>query len=158
MEYKIVDYKKEYTPALSDIITRNLTEINSKDYSHEIMKNLALDFTPEKIDEFSNNRKVFVALDNNTPVGIACAAKDIYGNDNDYVILTVFILPELHDKGIGANLISKCEQYVKNVSGLKITIPASITAHEFYKKLGYDYLDPNKNPNADGCILMTKLI
>lgn len=154
----IVDYKKEYSPALSDIITRNLLEINSKDYSYETMKDHALDFTPEKIDEFSKDRKIFVAVINDNPIGIACATKDIYGNNNDYVILTVFVLPELHGKGIGVKLVNKCEEYIKIINGVKITIPASITAHEFYKKLNYKYVNPNKKLDENKCIMMSKAI
>ncbi|MEI6237317.1 MAG: GNAT family N-acetyltransferase [Candidatus Saccharibacteria bacterium] len=122
------------------------------------MKKHTLDFTAEKINEFSKIRKVFVALNDAMPIGISCATKDIYGYDNDYVILIVFILPELHGKSIGAKLIRKCEEYIKSVNGINITIPASINAHEFYKKLGYDYINSNKTPNENNCIMMTKLI
>jgi len=158
MEYKIVDYKREYALALSNIITRNLLEINSKDYSSEKIQRLIPEFTPEKIDEFSKIRKVFVAVNSDIPVGISCVAKDIYGGDSDYVLLTVFILPELQGKDIGAKLIKKCEKYVESVNGKKINVPASITAHEFYNKLGYRYLNSDKTPNENDVIMMTKMM
>lgn len=156
MKYEIVDYKREYAPALSNIITRNLLEINSNDYPLEEMRKLALDFTAEKIDQFSKIRKIFVAIKGDTPIGVSCAAKDIYGDDYDYVILTVFILPELQGKGIGAKLIKKCEEYIRSVNGRKISIPSSITSHKFYNKLGYDYLNSDMSPNKKGHIMMVK--
>lgn len=54
-------------------------------------------------------------------------------------MLTIFVLPELHGKGIGRKIINTLEQDEFYVRATRIEIPASITATEFYRKFGYDY-------------------
>ena len=55
------------------------------------------------------------------------------------IILTVFVIPELHGMGIGRNIIQTLEKDEYALRAERIEIPASITATEFYIKLGYDY-------------------
>lgn len=158
MEYKIVDYKKEYAAELSDIIIRNLLEVNIKDYSLEKVKELSNSFTAEKVDGFSKQRKVFVAINNDKPIGLACAAKDNIGNDDDYVILTVFVSPDFHGKGIGAQLMNACEKHIKDQNGKKIRLHSSITSRKFYEKMGFNYTKSSAEPDDNGHIIMEKKI
>jgi GNAT superfamily N-acetyltransferase len=157
MNYKIVEYSSDYCNEISNIVIRNLLEVNSKDYGIDKMRKHAVRFTPEKIDEYSKEDKIFVAFDNKKVVGTLRVANDKYGGKNDYVLLTIFVLPEYHRKGIGRLLVEAAEHYVKKINGEKITIPASITAHEFYSKLGYDYIN-GREPNSEDVILMKKLL
>jgi GNAT superfamily N-acetyltransferase len=101
-------------------------------------------------------RKIFVAIEDDNPVGTMGIKKDERGGKNDYVFVTVFVLPEKHGSGIGRLLIEKGEEYVHSLGGSKITIPATITAHMFYYKMGYRYVDPSKKPNQENIILMVK--
>ena len=55
------------------------------------------------------------------------------------ILLTIFVLPELHGNGIGRYIIQTLEQDELFLRADRIEIPASITAVEFYKKQGYDY-------------------
>ena len=55
------------------------------------------------------------------------------------ILLTIFVLPEFHGKGIGRKIINTLEQDEFFVRATRIEIPASITATEFYRKFGYDY-------------------
>ena len=54
-------------------------------------------------------------------------------------LLTIFVKPELHGLGIGRFIIQTLEQDTFFLRADRIEIPASITAVEFYRKLGYDY-------------------
>ena len=157
MNCKIVEYKKDYCDEISNMIIRNLLEINSKDYGIEHSKEHSLMFTPEKIDKYSKKGKVFVALDENKVVGTLRVENDMYGKKDDYVFLTIFVLPEYHGKGIGKLLMEKGEQYVETLNGEKITIRSSVTAHKFYNKLGYEYIN-GIEPNSEDVILMRKHI
>ena len=153
---KIVKFKEEYAEILSEIIIRNLMEINSKDYSIEEMKEHSLKFSADNIRDYSKTRVIFVALKNDQPVGTLSIKKDQYGKEDDYVFLTIFVLPELHGKGVGKMLMEKGEEYIRSVKGKKINIPSSITAHNFYYRMGFSYIDNLKKPNSDGVIMMTK--
>ena len=55
------------------------------------------------------------------------------------ILLSIFVLPEYQGKGIGKQIIQTLEQDEYFVRAKRIEIPASITAVEFYKKMGYDY-------------------
>ena len=155
MNYKIVDYNDKYKNDISNIIVRNLLEINVKDYGAEKMQKDALRFTPEMIAELSKTRKFFVALGGEAVVGIIAVVKNIHGTEHDYAILTVFVLSEEHGKGIGRMLIEKAEGYIKSLNGKTASIPASITAHGFYNKMGYED-DTDIEPHPEGYIWMKK--
>lgn len=156
MKIKIVEYESKYCNDVSNVVIRNLLEINSKDYGLKKMEEHSLMFTPEKIEEYSKNAKIFVAINENQVLGTLRAKKDQYNGPDDYVFLTIFVLPEFHRQGIGRLLVKAGEKYVSSLNGEMITIPASIYAHKFYNKLGYEYINGTK-PNKNDCILMRKM-
>ena len=49
------------------------------------------------------------------------------------------MLPEYQGKGVGKQIIRTLEQDEFFLRAKRIEIPASITAVEFYKKMGYNY-------------------
>ena len=157
MNYEIVDYDSKYCYDISNIITRNLLEINSKDYGLEKMRKDALRFTPEMIEHYSKESKIYVALDKDKPVGTLRVAKFWGGGEYDYVFLSIFVLPEYHGKGIGRLLMENAEKYATELGAKTIKIPSGITAHRFYNKLGYDYMNGSE-PDAEGIIFMNKNI
>ena len=53
--------------------------------------------------------------------------------------MTIFVLPEYQGKGIGTQIIHTLENDEFFLRAKRIEIPASITAVEFYRKMGYDY-------------------
>ena len=153
---KIVEYDKKYIEQISKIIIQNLLTVNSKDYGMERVKKMAEDFTVEKLqNSLSKRKKVFVALIDDNVVGTAGIDKS-WNSDDEYWILTVFVKPENHGQGIGKKLIEKVEEYATTLPVKKLIIPASITAHEFYYKLGYKYKDGKKELNDEHMYIMEK--
>ena len=153
---KIVEYSEKYLEQISNIIIQNLLTVNSKDYGMERVKKMAEDFTVEKLqNSLSKRKKVFVALIDDNVVGTAGIDKSWY-SDDEYWILTVFVKPENHGQGIGKKLIGKIEEYATTLPIKKLVIPASITAHEFYYKLGYRYKDEKKELNDEDMYIMEK--
>ena len=143
-EYEPKDIKK-----ISKMIIRNLIEINAK--------KMAKDFEPQKLKEtFKNRKKVYVAIEDGEIVGTAGADTSWYNKDELY-ILTVFVKPEKHGYGIGKALIGKIEKYAKSQQVKKLIVPASITGHEFYYKLGYRYKNGKKKLNEENIYMMEKL-
>ncbi len=157
--YFIVDYNNKYAEQISKIINKNLLEINSKDYGIDFVKKHAEEFTVSKVKEnFSKRTKTFVALENNIVVGTAGLDKSWYDDNGEYWILSVFVDKNHHKKGIGKMLIYKIEDYAKEINAKKLVIPASITACEFYSKLGYKYKDGLKKLNSDKMYIMEKML
>lgn len=156
---EIKEYEEKYAEEISNIITRNLLEINIKDYGLEFSKKHAEEFTVDKIKEnFKNRTKTYVALKNNNVVGTAGLDKSWYNDDGEYWILSVFVKPENHGEGTGKSLINKVEEYAKEINAKKLVVPASITACEFYHKLGYEYANGRKELNEEQMYIMEKLM
>lgn len=155
---KIEEYQEKYVKEISNLVIRNLKEINSKDYGIEKTSKMALDFSVENLEKtLSNRKKVYVALINDIVVGTAGIDKSWY-SDDEYWILTVFVKPENHGQGIGTMLIKKIEEFAATLPIKKLVIPASITAHQFYYKLGYQYKDEKKELNDEDMYIMEKLL
>ena len=153
---EVKEYDEKYVEQISNIITRNLLEVNSKDYGIESVMKMAKDFTVDKLkDTLKNRTKVFVALKDDEVVGTASIDLSWY-NPDEYWILSVFVKPENHCEGIGKLLIKSIEKYAINSNFKKLIIPASITANEFYHKLGYNYKDNKKVLNSENLYLMEK--
>lgn len=62
-----------------------------------------------------------------------------WGSETESILLSIFVLPEFHGKGVGRKIINILETDEFYVRASRIEIPASITATEFYRKFGYDY-------------------
>ena len=54
-------------------------------------------------------------------------------------LFNIFVLPEYQGKGVGRKIIEALEKDEYFLRAKRVEIPASITACEFYKKMGYTY-------------------
>lgn len=122
---------------ISTIVCRNLREVNSKDYASDVIEDLVCRFTPDKIMRFSREREMFVAEADGRVVGTASLARDNRTQDEKYVCLTVFVLPECHGAGIGKRLMERVEEAARSRGAKVLQVPASLTALPFYRKRGY---------------------
>ncbi len=155
---EIVDYNDKYAEDLSRLIIRNLLEVNINDYDADILKEHEKEFSVDNLKaKLKRREKVFVALSDSKVVGTAGIEKSWKNDDGEYWILTVFVNPDYHKKGIGSRLIKAIEEYAINTIKAKILIiPASKTACEFYEKMGYVYKDGIKKLNENNVYLMQK--
>ena len=152
-------FEKNDGEKVSEIITRNLLEVNAKDYGEAMMTEHAKQFSKEQILEtFKDRVKIFVAEKNGEILGTAGIAEDWSKEEGSYWILTVFVKPESHGQGIGRKLIERIEEFARTINAKKLTIPASIAGHEFYYKLGYRYKDGKKELNEEGMYIMEKIL
>ncbi|PRR82525.1 GNAT family N-acetyltransferase [Clostridium vincentii] len=98
---------------------------------------------------------MYVAYINERIVGCG-AISSFWGKEDESILLTIFVLPELHGKGIGQEIIKTLEKDEYFIRAKRIEIPASITACEFYKKMGYDYKDGLIKVDDEGCFRLEK--
>ena len=123
---------------LAEVIATTLRTTNSKDYSSEYIENDISFLTAEKLTECSGWMNLYVACEEDKIIG--CGAIGPYWNKEDESSLfTIFVLPEYQGKGIGRKIIETLEQDEYFLRARRIEIPSSITAVEFYRKMGYDY-------------------
>lgn len=154
---KIIPFEAAHAEAVSCIITRNLLEVNTKDYPQKEMQALAEKFRPEDVLAFSRWRRMFCAVEGEKVLGTAGYAKiPPENNQGEYYMLSVFVLPEQHGRGIGKMLVQAVERAAAGEGAQILTVPASRTALQFYIKAGYCYKNNCRQENEDGLFILEK--
>ena len=133
-------FDKNDATTISKILRRNFLEVLTKDYPKEEMESLAEIYNEDKVLVVAGYAHMYVACIDNKIVGCG-SISSFWGKEDESILLTIFVLPELHNKGIGRTIIETLELDEYFLRAKRIEIPASITACEFYKKMGYDYKD-----------------
>jgi GNAT superfamily N-acetyltransferase len=114
--------------AVAGLIERCLREVNSRDYASEVIERMCDHFTEQRIKELATQRQMFVA-DQDGVVGTV--SRD--GNK----VYTMFVHPRAAGRGVGRLLMRHIEA-LSVIDGYDhMETGASITAHDFYGRLGY---------------------
>ena len=131
-------FKEADAQEVSALIAKTLRTTNIKDYSPEFIENEVKVLTPEYIAWRASWTHFYVVCEGETIIG--CGAIGAYwGSETESSLFTIFVLPEHQGRGIGRKIIETLEQDEFALRAKRIEIPASITAREFYRKMGYDY-------------------
>ena len=134
---------------VSRLICRNFLEVNSRDYGQEAMEKLAASYGPEKVKQVADYAHMYVFEGQEKIVGVG-SISSYWGSKTESILLTIFVLPEHHGKGIGRVIIRTLEQDELFTRAERVEIPASITAAEFYRKFGYDFKNGVKKLDDEG--------
>lgn len=137
---EIIDFNDSHAKAISEIIIRNLIEVNSVDYGMDEMLDMAKRFRPEDIKKLTEHRRTFTALEHGKVVGTGSLSNDFSEDPSDYWVLTLFVDPNLHGNGIGRRIMEVLEVKAKELGGKHLILPSSLTSHKFYLKLGFNYI------------------
>ena len=131
-------FQPEDAAETAKMIASTLIISNSKDYSGEYMENTIASLSAETLRERAKDAHMYVACDGSRIIGCGAIA-GYWGSITESILLTIFVLPEYQGKGVGKRIIQTLEQDEFFLRAKRIEIPASITAVEFYKKMGYNY-------------------
>ena len=134
---------------VSKLVVRNFLEVNSKDYGLDAVKQRANVFTAEKILQRASYAHMYVFEWQEKIIGVG-AISSFWGSETESILLTIFVQPELHGKGVGRQIIRTLEGDELFTRASRIEIPASVTATEFYRKLGYDFKNGIKELDEEG--------
>jgi GNAT superfamily N-acetyltransferase len=115
-------------PTVAGIIGHCLREVNSRDYPAEIIERMCAHFTADRIRELARQREVFVAEMDGV---VGTVSRD--GNK----VYTMFVHPRAAGHGIGRALMRHIEALAAGEGHDHMETGASITAHDFYRRLGY---------------------
>ena len=143
------EFKEEDAESVSRLLARNFMEVNSRDYGIKAMEKLSAHHNAEWVRQIAGDSHMYVFEWKNQIVGVGSIAA-FWGSETESILLTVFVLPELHGKGIGRTIIRTLEADEFFTRASRIEIPASVTAAEFYRKFGYDYKDGIKQLDEEG--------
>ncbi len=149
-------FKESDAISISELVRRNSLEVNIKDYPKEQMEKLATSFDKERAIIKANSSNMYVACLNEIIVGCGAIAS-FWGKSDESILSTIFVLPELHGKGIGRLIVETLEKDEYFTRAKRIEVPSSITACEFYKKLGYTYKNGITDLDEDGHYRLEKL-
>ncbi len=148
-------FEEKDAEAVQTLIVRNFLEVNSKDYGIEIMQEIAKAYDVEKVKRIAGYAHMYVFEYNKQIVGVG-SISSFWGSETESVLLTIFVLPELHGNGIGKLIIQTLEQDEFYIRANRIEIPSSITAVEFYRKFGYDYKNGIKELDKENHYVLEK--
>jgi ribosomal protein S18 acetylase RimI-like enzyme len=136
--YNVRRFQEADAIEVSNLIIKTLRTSNSKDYSEEHIENDVKAFDPAGVLTRAGWTHFYVVCDGAVIVG--CGAIGPYwGKEDESSLFNIFVLPEYQGKRIGRRIIEALEQDEFFLRAKRIEIPASITACEFYKKMGYTH-------------------
>lgn len=128
----------EDAEALSKMIRRTIAISNGPDYpKSQIEKQLAV-HSPEMMLERAEQGHTYVFLLDGEIVGCGTIAP-YWDNENESVLLSVFVMPECQGRGIGKFILASLEHDEYGRRAERIEAPTSITGVEFYLSRGYGF-------------------
>lgn len=141
------------TNSVRDLIRRNLLEVNIKDYDVATMEQVANSYNDDKINSIARDAHFYVACLGDKIIGSGAVMPE---SKESCLLIAIFTLPEMHCCGIGKRIMEKLETDTYFAAAKQARLFASITACNFYLKLGYNYQNGCDHLNEDGLYLLTK--
>lgn len=117
---------------VSYLISQALKEINRKDYSAQVIQNLIEAYSPDNIVQKSYKMMMYVAVVDGQIHGT--------GSLKENVIIGLFVDPACMRQGIGTQLINYIEDIAQQNGITQIFVGSSITAFDFYRHCGYQFV------------------
>ena len=131
-------FREDDAEAVSALVIKTLRISNVKDYTTELMEEVVKNMQPANILERAGWTHFYVVEDEGGIIG--CGAIGPYwGKTDESSLFTIFVLPEYQGRGVGRRIIETLEQDEFFLRAKRIEIPSSITAVDFYRRMGYDY-------------------
>ena len=141
-------FRENDAEKVSSMIIRTERITNSKDYSEEWINAFEKRVQPSLILERAGWTHFYVVEENDTIIG--CGAIGPYwGSETESSLFSIFVLPEYQCKGIGRKIVETLEQDEYFLRTKRTEVAASITAVNFYRKLGYDYKNGVDRPDKE---------
>ncbi len=135
--YEVRSFQTGDAEEVSALIVRTLRTVNSKDYPEKVIEANVLSHSPDVMIEQATNGHMYVVCDGARIVGCGAVAGYL-GSVDESILLSFFVLPEYQGKGIGRMIMQTLEQDEYFLRAKRIEIHASITAVDFYRKMGYE--------------------
>ena len=138
MEIKVRRYQAGDAPAICEVVRKDVLAENIKDYSKEAIEHLLESHNEELINRRSQWCHVYVLTDDEKIIGVGMIGP-YWDSLTESSFFTIFIDPSYKGKGLGRKIIETLEadEYYQRAD--RVEIPASITAVEFYKHMGWKF-------------------
>jgi len=130
MVISIREAHPEDSSAISTLIIAAIKETNAEDYPASVIEKLSESFSPRQIASRMLVREMYVSVKDGKITGTASLDKN--------TVRSVFVAPRLQGFGIGLALMKHIERLATLKKIRELTVPSSITAEGFYKRMGYE--------------------
>ncbi|HHX72384.1 MAG TPA: GNAT family N-acetyltransferase [Clostridiales bacterium] len=145
---RIRRFQEEDAALVSELIATTLRKTNAENYSVEYIENLIQHLNPKEILRRAKVTHFYVVYQEGKIIG--CGAVGPYWDKTDESCLfTVFVHPDYQRKGVGRKIIETLEQDEYFLNSKRVEVPSSITACDFYRKMGYAFKKGGDVPDAD---------
>ena len=131
-------FKDEDGVELAKVIEKTLRITNAQDYSPEYIEDIVRAMSSENLIARNAWTHFYVACEDERIIGCG-AIGPYYSKEDESCFFTIFVLPEYQGRGVGRKIVETLERDPYFLRAKRIEIPASISAVEFYKKMGYSY-------------------
>ncbi|MHD0398589.1 GNAT family N-acetyltransferase [Staphylococcus simulans] len=152
---QISKFQESDTQAVIDLIIQTLRTTNIKDEPKEDIESYIEDVTPESIQYKAERINFYVFKLNDQLIGTG-AIGPYYGSETESCFFSIFVSPDYQKQGIGRFIMDTLEDDYYYHRAKRLIIPASITAVQFYRNRGYDYINQNSTPDHEGLIYLEK--
>lgn len=148
-------FREQDAHEVVSLIHRNFIEVNAADYGLEKMKLAAKMYDEEKLRKVASYAHMYVFCQEDRILAVG-AISSYWGSEKESILLTIFVLPEYHQQGIGRLIMQTLRQDPLYLRAERIEIPASITAVPFYQKFGFAYKDGVQEMDGEGHFRLEK--
>lgn len=155
MEFNIRRFQGQDAAETSAVIAEALRISNAPDYPPAIIQEMLELYTPGRLLEQAENEHLYILRHGERTVGCGGIAPYM-GSGTESILVTIFVLPEYQRTGAGRKIMEALEGDAYFLRAERVVIHSSITARDFYLKLGYRFSDGVGTPDEEGCIRMEK--
>ena len=153
--YTIRRFCAEDAEEVVALIHKALRETNSKDYSAAFIEEEVRTLNKEWLLGRSQWTHAYVVCHGERIIGHG-AIGPYWGSETESSLFTIFVLPAYQGQGVGRAIIETLEQDEFFLRAKRVEIPASITACDFYRKMGYTYKNGVDTPDEEGLYRLEK--
>lgn len=140
---------------IAELVATTMRISNQGDYSKEDIEKLIIEHSPEFFSERASESHFYVACDNKKIIGCG-GITGYWGSKTESYLLSIFVFPEYQGNGIGSQIVKTLEKDEYFSRAWRTEVGSSITAVDFYRKLGYEYKNGITIPDEDNVIRLEK--
>ncbi len=141
--------------AVSDVIRTTLEVSNIHDYPPDFIKDNIESHSPEAMAKRAADSHFYVAVDGKKIIGCG-GITGYWGSTTESYLVSIFVLPEFQKKGIGKRIVDALEQDEYFLRAWRTEVASSITAVNFYRKMGYKFKNDIALPDEFGVVRLEK--
>ena len=137
-DIKVRKYRDGDAPSICKVVKKDVLTENIKDYPKEVIDHLIETHNEGLIEKRAKEFHVYVLTKEENIIGVGMVGS-YWGSLTESSFFTIFIDPSYKGQGLGRRIIEvlEADEYYKRAD--RIEIPASITAVEFYKHMGWKF-------------------